>query len=129
MDVPGVGGVTSVVGVNILNTTQNTYSTVFFITLKDWAERTKPDEQYTAILANLNRTMGGIQEGIGFAFPPPSIPGIGTSGGVTMILEDRSGSNDLSFLTQNLNTFLAASKNRPEIPAPIPTSLPPVPQC
>ncbi len=57
MHVPGVGGVTSVVGVNILNTTQNTYSTVFFITLKDWAERKKPDEQYTAILANLNRTM------------------------------------------------------------------------
>jgi HAE1 family hydrophobic/amphiphilic exporter-1 len=56
MHVPGVGGVTSVVGVNILNTTQNTYSTVFFITLKDWAERTKPNEQYTAILANLNRT-------------------------------------------------------------------------
>src|SRR5712675_1627860 len=102
MDVPGVGGVTSVVGVNIFNITQNTYSTVFFITLKDWQERTKPDEQYTAILANLNRTMREVQEGIGFAFPPPSIPGVGTSGGVTMILEDRSGSNDLSFLTQNL---------------------------
>src|ERR1700727_1164521 len=80
MQVPGVGGVTSVVGVNILNVTQNTYSTVFFITLKDWEERTKPDEQFTAILGNLNRTMGGVQEGIGFAFPPPSIPGVGTSG-------------------------------------------------
>src|ERR1700737_2820977 len=128
MHVPGVGGVTSVVGVNILNTTQNTYSTVFFITLKDWAERTKPDEQYTAILANLNRTMREVQEGIGFAFPPPSIPGVGTSGGVTMILEDRSGSNDLSFLTQNLNTFVAACKKRPEIAAVVPTYLPNVPQ-
>ena len=128
MHVPGVGGVTSVVGVNILNSTQNTYSTVFFITLKDWAERTKPDEQYTAILANLNRTMRGIQEGIGFAFPPPSIPGVGTSGGVTMILEDRSGSSDLSLLTQNLNKYLAACKKRPEIAAAVPTYLPDVPQ-
>jgi HAE1 family hydrophobic/amphiphilic exporter-1 len=128
MHVPGVGGVTSVVGVNILNTTQNTYSSVFFITLKDWAERTKPDEQYTAILANLNRTMRGVQEGTGFAFPPPSIPGVGTSGGVTMILEDRSGSNDLSFLTQNLNNYMAACRKRPEIAAVAPTYLPNVPQ-
>jgi multidrug efflux pump subunit AcrB len=114
---------------NILNSTQNAYSTVFFITLKDWAERTKPDERYTAILANLNRTMRGVQEVIGFAFLPPSIPGIGTSGGVTMILEDRSGSNDLSFLTQNLNKFMAACKKRPEIAAAVPTYLPNVPQC
>lgn len=128
MHVPGVGGVTTVVGINILNTTQNTYSSVFFITLKDWAERTKPDEQYTAILANLNHTMREVREGIGFAFPPPSIPGVGTSGGVTMILEDRSGSNDLSFLTQNLNKYMAASKKRPEIAAVAPTYLPNVPQ-
>src|SRR5271163_537882 len=128
MHVPGVGGVTSVVGVNILNTTQNTYSTVFFITLKDWDERKKPDEQYTAILANLNRTMRGVQEGTGFAFPPPSIPGVGTSGGVTMILEDRSGSNDLSFLTANLNKYMAACKKRPEIASVAPTYLPNVPQ-
>jgi HAE1 family hydrophobic/amphiphilic exporter-1 len=128
MHVPGVGGVTTVVGVNILNSTQNTYSTIFFITLKDWAERTKPDEQYTAVLANLNRTMRGIQEGIGFAFPPPSIPGVGTSGGVTMILEDRSGSSDLSLLTQNLNKYMGACKKRPEIAAVVPTYLPDVPQ-
>jgi hydrophobic/amphiphilic exporter-1 (mainly G- bacteria), HAE1 family len=128
MQVPGVGGVTSVVGVNILNTTQNTYSTVFFITLKDWDERTKPDEQYTAILANLNRTMRGVQEGTGFAFPPPSIPGVGTSGGVTMILEDRSGSNGLSFLTENLNKYMAACRKRPEIAGVAPTYLPNVPQ-
>jgi HAE1 family hydrophobic/amphiphilic exporter-1 len=125
---PGVGGVTTVVGVNILNTTQNTYSTIFFITLKDWQERTKPDEQYTAILANLNRTMRGVQEGIGFAFPPPSIPGVGTSGGVTMILEDRSGSKDLSFLTENLTNYLAACRKRPEIATIAPTYLPNVPQ-
>ena len=128
MQVPGVGGVTTVVGVNILNITQNTYSTVFFITLKDWQERTKPNEQFTAILANLNHTMRDAQEGIGFAFPPPSIPGVGTSGGVTMILEDRSGSKDLSFLTQNLNKYLSACKKRPEIAAVVPTYLPDVPQ-
>ena len=32
------------------------------------------------------------------AFSPPSIPGVGTSGGFTFMLEDRSGSQDMSFL-------------------------------
>src|SRR5712675_2568647 len=99
---PGVQYTTSVVGFSLLSFVRTSYNAFFFVTLKPWDERKKPDEQYTAILANLNRTMRGVQEGIGFAFPPPSIPGVGTSGGVTMILEDRSGSNDLSFLTQNL---------------------------
>jgi hydrophobic/amphiphilic exporter-1 (mainly G- bacteria), HAE1 family len=72
--------------------------------------------------------MRGVQEGTGFAFPPPSIPGVGTSGGVTMILEDRSGSNDLSFLTENLNKYMAACRKRPEIAGVAPTYLPNVPQ-
>ena len=45
-----------------------------------------------------------------------------------MILEDRSGSNDLSFLTQNLNKYMAACRKRPEIAAIVPTYLPEVPQ-
>ena len=51
-----------------------------------------------------------------FSFPPPPIPGVGTSGGVTMVLEDRSGA-DPSFLTQNVNKFMAAVGKRKEIAA------------
>ena len=72
--------------------------------------------------------LGGIQEGLAFSFPPPAIPGIGTSGGVTMILEDRSGSDDPKFLTQNIYAFLGAVSKRPEIAAAIPSFLPAVPQ-
>ena len=48
----------------------------------------------TYIQSHLQRQLAADPDGIAFAFPPPSIPGIGTSGGVTMILEDRSGSDD-----------------------------------
>ena len=75
----------------MLSGVQNTYSGFFFITLEDWAKRKKPEEQYKAIMAHLNREFGKIPGAIGFAFPPPAIPGVGTSGGVTFILEDRSG--------------------------------------
>src|SRR5207253_6540325 len=43
-----------------------------------------------------------------------AIPGVGTSGGFTFVLEDRAG-NDLQFLASNLNSFLAALRKRPEI--------------
>ena len=88
---PGVKYYSSVVGYSMLSGVQNTYSGFFFITLEEWAERKKPEEQYKAIMKHLNREFGKIPGAVGFAFPPPAIPGVGTSGGVTFVLEDRAG--------------------------------------
>ena len=78
---PGVEYTTSVVGFSLLSLVQNTYSAFFFVTFKPWSERTKPEEQYAAIKANINKQLAGVTEGLAFAFPPPAIPGVGTSGG------------------------------------------------
>ncbi|MGB8324809.1 MAG: efflux RND transporter permease subunit, partial [Candidatus Acidiferrum sp.] len=59
---------------------------------------------------------------------PPSIPGIGTSGGVTMVIEDRSGTDDPATLTKNVFAFIGALKTRPEIGGAIPSYQPAVPQ-
>src|SRR5258707_151276 len=125
--IPGVQYTTSVVGFSLLSLVQNTYSAFFFVTFKPWSERTKPEEQYTAIKANINKQLAGLTEGIAFAFPPPAIPGVGTSGGFQFILEDRAG-KDVAFLAQNLKTFLDAAGKRPELGTLIPTFLPNVPQ-
>src|SRR3954452_1704691 len=125
--IPGVRYTTSVVGFSLLSLVQNTYSAFFFVTFKPWSERTKPDEQYAAIKANINKQLAGLTEGIAFAFPPPAIPGVGTSGGFQFILEDRAG-KDVPFLAQQLKTFLDAARKRPELGTLIPTFLPNVPQ-
>src|SRR5947207_1905080 len=124
---PDVQYTTSVVGFSLLSLVQNTYSAFFFVTFKPWSERTKPEDQYTAIKANINKQLAGLTEGIAFAFPPPAIPGVGTSGGFQFILEDRAG-KDVAFLAQNLKTFLEAAHKRPELGTLIPTFLPNVPQ-
>jgi HAE1 family hydrophobic/amphiphilic exporter-1 len=62
-----------------------------------------------------------------FGFSPPAIPGVGTAGGFTFLLEDRSGS-DIQFLSRNLSTFLDAARKRPEIGSINTTFLPSVPQ-
>ncbi|HWH68855.1 MAG TPA: efflux RND transporter permease subunit, partial [Candidatus Sulfotelmatobacter sp.] len=124
---PGVKYYSSVVGYSMLSGVYNTYSSFFFISLEEWALRKKPDEQYPAIMAHLNREFGKIPGALGFAFSPPAIPGVGTSGGVTFVLEDRSGKG-YDFLAQNLKTFLEAAKKRPEFASVMTTALPSVPQ-
>ena len=124
---PGIQSVTSVIGFSLLSITQQTYSAFFFITLKPWDQRTQPNEQYGAILQNAAFNLSQVKSGLAFSFPPPSIPGGGTSGGVTMVLEDRSGS-EASFLTRNLFKFMGAASKRPEVGAIIPSYLPDVPQ-
>src|SRR5438067_1709351 len=111
---PGVQYTTSVIGFSLLSLVQNTYSAFFFVTFKPWSERTKPEEQYTAIKARINQYLGSLSEGIAFAFPPPAIPGVGTSGGFTFMLEDRAG-KDIPFLAQNVKTFLDAARKRPQL--------------
>jgi HAE1 family hydrophobic/amphiphilic exporter-1 len=124
---PGVQYTTSVIGFSLLSLVSNTYSAFFFVTFKPWSERTRPEEQYTAIKARINQYLSSLSEGIAFAFPPPAIPGVGTSGGFTFMLEDRAG-KDVGFLAQNTKTFLDAARKRPELGTLIPTFLPNVPQ-
>ncbi len=127
--VPGVESVISVVGFSLLSGTQSTYNAFYFVTLKDWDQRKSKDEQFNAVQLNLAKALGGIKQGIAFSFAPPAIAGLGTSGGVSMVLEDRSGNNDPQFLTQNLYKYLGAiSQNHQIIAAAIPTYYPAVPQ-
>jgi HAE1 family hydrophobic/amphiphilic exporter-1 len=124
---PGVQYTTSVIGFSLLSLVQSTYSAFFFVTFKPWSARTKPEEKYEAIKATLAKELGGLTEGVAFAFSPPAIPGVGTAGGVTFVLEDRAG-KDVAFLAQNVKTFMEAARKRPEIASMITTFLPNVPQ-
>jgi HAE1 family hydrophobic/amphiphilic exporter-1 len=124
---PGVQYTTSVVGFSLLSFVRTSYNGFFFVTLKPWDDRKSRDEQFQQIKMNINRELSQIPEGIAFSFSPPAIPGVGTSGGFTFVLEDRAG-NDVQFLANNLNTFLTAARKRPEIAGVNTTFLPSVPQ-
>ncbi|MDQ1452091.1 MAG: hypothetical protein QOK38_1957 [Acidobacteriaceae bacterium] len=124
---PGVESIVSVNGFSLLSFTQSTYNAFYFVTLKPWDQRKSKDQQYKAIQQHIAQGLGGIKQGIAFSFPPPAIPGVGTSGGVSAVLEDRSG-GDPQNLTDNVNKFMAALHKRPEIAGVITTYLPTVPQ-
>ena len=124
---PGVESTTSVIGFSLLSLTRSSYNAFFFVTLKEWKERKKREEQYQFIRQSLNRQLAGLPQGVAFSFPPPAIPGVGTSGGFTFVLEDRSG-QDIEFLATNVDKFMAAARKRPELATVNTTFLPRVPQ-
>ncbi len=124
---PGVATTTSVIGFSLLSYTRSTYNAFIWVTLKPWDERADRETQFQVIKARLNRALSQLPEGIAFDFSPPAIPGVGTSGGFTFVLEDRAG-KDVQFLSSNLNAFLTAARKRPEIAGVTTTFLGSVPQ-
>jgi hydrophobic/amphiphilic exporter-1 (mainly G- bacteria), HAE1 family len=127
LDTPGVENVSTVIGYSMLSGVNTTYSSFFFVSFKNWEERKTPEESYNGIKRHLRGALSKVTSGIAFAFPPPAIPGVGTSGGFTFVLEDRSGS-PIEFLAKNAEVFMAEARKRPELTGVMTTALFGVPQ-
>lgn len=61
-----------------------------FVTLKDWSDRDANDSA-NAIAGRANAKLMQLRDTIAFSLSPPPIQGLGTSGGFTFRLQDRSG--------------------------------------
>src|SRR6202162_3882383 len=124
---PGVEYTTSVIGFSLLSNVRTSYNAFFWVSLKPWDERKSQTEQFQAVKTLLNQELRNLPAGTVFSFSPPAIPGVGTAGGVTFVLEDRAG-RDVQFLANNLDKFMAAARKRPEIGSISSTFIPSVPQ-
>jgi hydrophobic/amphiphilic exporter-1 (mainly G- bacteria), HAE1 family len=112
---PGVSDYTTIDGFSLLTRVSTTNSAFYFVALKPWDERKSADLQADAVLANINRQLAmQVPEAVAFAFSPPPIPGLGSAGGFSMWIQDRSGGT-VDYLDQNLQKFLAAARKRPEL--------------
>src|SRR5579863_7678808 len=124
---PGVEYTTSVIGFSLLSYVKTSYNAFFWVSLKPWSERKSQADQFQAIKARLNQELRNLPVGTVFSFSPPAIPGVGTAGGFSFVLEDRAG-KDVQFLAGNLNKFLEAARKRPEIGFITTTAIPSTPQ-
>lgn len=111
----GIQYYTTISGFSNLSRVSASYQGFFFIALKPWAERTTAALQVQGIVDTLNKQMGAeVPEANCLALTPPAIPGLGNAGGFSMYIQDRSGGT-VQFLDQNLQKFLAAARQRPEL--------------
>ena len=111
----GVQYYNTIVGFSLLSSVSSSYGATFFSQLDEWELRHGEGLSAADIVQKLNgRFRAEIPEATIFAFQPPPIPGLGTAGGFSLWLQDRSG-QEPAFLEANLQKFLAAARERPEL--------------
>ena len=110
----GVQYYSTIVGSSLLTQTNATYSAFVFVALKPWDQRKTKATSIQAIMGSVNARLDRMPAGHAFAFSPPAISGVGTSGGFSFMLEDRVG-KDVAYLAENTDRFLEAARKRPEL--------------
>jgi HAE1 family hydrophobic/amphiphilic exporter-1 len=124
----GVKSYSGISGFSLLSNTSASYTGFFFLQLEPWEERKTDELSANGLMWSLNQKLRAeIPEAIAFAFGPPAIPGLGTAGGFTLMLQDRSG-GDVRQLSDTLDKYTQAARKRPEIASLLSTFRPTVPQ-
>ena len=85
-----------------------------FMRLKDWSERTEDSQSVTAIQGRAMAALSKIKDARVFALAPPSIPGLGSTGGFSMELLDSNGQGNEK-LTAAANALVRAANMNPQL--------------
>ncbi|AKF82754.1 RND transporter [Myxococcus fulvus 124B02] len=87
----GVANVVAFSGISINGFVNSPNSAVVFAILDDFEKRQSPDLSAGAIAGKLQGKLAGVQEGFAAIFPPPPVPGMGSTAGFKLQVEDRAG--------------------------------------
>ena len=92
LDTPGVAHAVNIVGFSGATFTNAPNSGAVFIVEEPFEKRARdPRRSAPAIQATLVQRLSAIQEGLVLVVSPPPVRGIGTAGGVRMMIQDRRG--------------------------------------
>ena len=103
--VEGIENYLTISGFSILDNAAISSAGFAVVVMKDWSERDDSRHQ-DKIIGELNMKLSRLQDGLAFAFPMPSLPGVGVSGGMSMQVQDRQGVG-LESLEQTTRAFMA----------------------
>jgi len=111
---PAVQDVAVVDGYDLIDDQYTNNGSVLFVSLKPFEERKDKSLLSFDTLKRLNGQFAGIKEGFLFAINPPSIPGLGTTGGFEFYVQNR-GTGDPRATGQAVESFLAKARQRAEL--------------
>ncbi|QOT77503.1 efflux RND transporter permease subunit [Cupriavidus basilensis] len=118
MKQPAVSSVTVVDGFSLLDSQNKNNAGAFFIGFKSFDERYKfaniKTQNARAVLIGAYENLSQVKEGIILPVNPPSIPGLGTTGGTEMWIQSK-GDASIPQLAGVVNDFMAKAKLRPEL--------------
>ncbi|MCI0436960.1 MAG: efflux RND transporter permease subunit, partial [Gemmatimonadetes bacterium] len=111
---PAVQDIGQFAGYSLIDSQNKTNAAALFVSLKPFEEREDPELSAFSLLATLNRQLASIKDGMSLIINPPSIPGLGTTGGFEFYIQNR-GSGDPAALDRVTREFLAKAQQRPEL--------------
>ncbi|MEN4052991.1 efflux RND transporter permease subunit [Sulfurimonas sp. NWX79] len=101
-------------GYNIITSSLDSSSVAMFVSLKDWKERTKPNQSVDAIIFKIKKITMDINDANIAAFNLPGIPGIGAVGGFDFRLQDYL-SGDITNLKHYADEIIKEAYKDPRI--------------
>jgi hydrophobe/amphiphile efflux-1 (HAE1) family protein len=111
----GVIGASTYAGVDASTQTTNSASGQAYLIESSFEDRHKHHLQLKSIIDNAQKALSGIAGAQIRILPPPPVRGIGSQGGVKMIVEDRSGKADYRKLEAVTQGLAAAVNKDPDV--------------
>jgi multidrug efflux pump subunit AcrB len=109
-----VEDITSVIGLNFIDSYSQSNAAFMVVTLKPFEERKGASKGVPALIARLGPKLRQIEGGTVAPLAPPPIIGLGTGGGFAYVLEDLRG-GDPSALAQALRGLTVAANQNPQL--------------
>ncbi|HEU4955901.1 MAG TPA: efflux RND transporter permease subunit, partial [Gemmatimonadales bacterium] len=122
----GIRTFAALVGFNLLAQANQSNGATMFVLLQPWDERGKED-QLEAILGRVNGQLFGLRNALAFGFNFPEIPGLGSTAGLELNLQARSG-QDIATFNRQVQAAVADIGKLPETPGAATTFRAEVPQ-
>ncbi|MDB5087262.1 MAG: Hydrophobic/amphiphilic exporter, family, partial [Mucilaginibacter sp.] len=113
--IPGILHYAALGGLNAVSFASKSNSATIFVQLKPWDERKTAETQIGAIIANLQKRLSRFKEASVVVIQPPAIPGLGSTGGFSFIMEEKEAGGDIKTFEKNLRQLTTAINKRPEI--------------
>ena len=105
----------TVSGFDLLGGSQKSSAGVSFAVLKDWDQRKSSNQSVNAMVgAVFGFGAKNVPEASVVALNPPSIPGLGNTGGFTMYIINKAGDSP-QVMAERANEFLAEARKSPAI--------------
>jgi len=112
--IPEIENIVVIDGFNVVTSSLDSASVSMYVTLKDWSERTKPDQSVDAVIAKIRKATADISDANIAAFNLPGIPGIGAVGGFDFRLQDYL-SGDLTIFKHYADEIIKEANKDPRI--------------
>jgi multidrug efflux pump len=114
MKQPGVKAVAGVPGFSLIDNQYKSNAGVLFVSLKGFAERKADADKAAGLIQSGRKEFSTYKDGLVIPVNPPSIPGLGTTGGFEFWVQSQGDAN-IQKLEAVTREIIAKARQRPEL--------------